>query len=192
MVERLANSPSVHPSDGEMPPAAPSGPIQRDRIISARGVIISVLAAGITAVLYALWWVGSDTPVLDGLPDQGTVTNIGLPIAQYLSEIAGVIVVGLLFVRCLSPGEQSTPGHRHLGRMAARWSVVWAGSTAAWVVFTLSDLIGVPVAGLPGRADFIVIARTPQGFSPRLRHSGLPCSWRCSQRGPQVRLPLHC
>jgi putative copper export protein len=173
MVERLADSPSVHPADeavspavasgpvqrdGEFLPAVASGPIERNRIISARGVIISVLAAGITAVLYALWWIGSDAPVLDGIPDQGTVTNIGLPIAQYVSEIAGVIVVGLLFVRCLSPGEQATPGHRHLGRMAARWGVVWAAGTAVWIVFTLSDLIGVPVTGLPARAEFIVIA----------------------------------
>ena len=133
-------------------------PTSSQGVLSVRGTIISVLAAGITAVLYAMWWIGSDAPVLDGLPDQGTVTRVGLPIAQYLSELSGVVVVGVLFLRCLTSNDGSGRSQRHLGRMASRWGVVWAGSTALWIVFTLSDLVGVPVTGLPGQSDFVVSA----------------------------------
>jgi putative copper resistance protein D len=41
--------------------------------------------------------------------------------------------------------------------MAVRWAWVWAGSTLAWIVLTMSDLVGVPVSSLPERADVLAI-----------------------------------
>ncbi len=128
-------------------------------LLSARWVVAAVIAAGISAVLYALWWTGTAdiaAPDIPGLPDEGALTRVGLPIAEFVSELAGVAVAGLLFVRCLMPNQGSGPGRRHLSRMAARWGVVWSASTALWIVFTVSELVGTPVSGLPAQFDVVV------------------------------------
>jgi putative copper resistance protein D len=95
-------------------------------------------------------------PVPLGLPDPGLLTSVGLPVAQYVHEIAGVAVVGLLFVRCAALPGPDTPASRHLLRMAARWAWLWVAGTVAWIVLTMSDLTGAPVSGLLDRADVLL------------------------------------
>ena len=41
--------------------------------------------------------------------------------------------------------------------MTTRWAWTWTGSTLVWIVFTMSDLIGVPVVRLLSHLDLIVI-----------------------------------
>ena len=133
---------SVEASDGDAGPGA-------------RKVVAAVLASGLVAVFYARWWTGGSDPVVPGLPTAGAITRYGLPVAQYLQEIAGVAVVGLLFLRCLTLDDRSGPGHRHLARMAARWGLMWVVSSVAWIAFTLSDLAGIPVTGLVSQPDLV-------------------------------------
>jgi len=127
------------------------------RVPTSRILLAGILFAGVLAILIARWWTGTGyVPPPLGLPDPGLLTAVGLPTAQYLHEIAGVAVVGLLFVRCaLLPGP-ITPASRHLLEMAARWAWLWVGSTVAWIVFTMSELTGAPVTGLLERADVLL------------------------------------
>lgn len=135
-------------------PPAPAAPWRPD----GRTVIGAVLLAGAAGVGAARWWTGSGySPVLAGLPDPGPVTALGLPIAQYLHELAAVAVVGLLFLRCIAGRAGDGAGGRHLAAVTAAWAWVWAAGTLAWIVFTMSDLIGVPVWKLGGQVDLIVI-----------------------------------
>src|SRR6476661_1325224 len=124
---------------------------------ATRILVAGILFAGVLAILIARWWTGTGyEPAPLGLPDPGLLTAIGLPFAQYVHEIAGVAVVGLLFLRCVALPGPATPATSHLLEMAARWAWLWVGSTVAWVVFTLSELIGVPVTGLLERADVLL------------------------------------
>ncbi|HYN72865.1 MAG TPA: CopD family protein, partial [Nakamurella sp.] len=50
----------------------------------------------------------------------------------------------------------SEPARAHLAAITVRWAWLWAGSTVAWIAFTLSDLIGTGVGDLLGHADAVV------------------------------------
>jgi putative copper resistance protein D len=131
---------------------------------AVRDLLAAVFLAGVAAIVIARWWTGTgyQEPPL-GLPDAGGLTAIGLPIVQFVHDMAGIAVVGLLFVRCLSGlghsgfGSSAVPAHQHLMAMAVRWAWLWAGSTLAWIVLTMSDLVGVPVVRLRERADVLAI-----------------------------------
>src|SRR6476619_4694834 len=119
---------------------------------ATRILVAGILFAGLLAILIARWWTGTGyEPVPLGLPDPGLLTSVGLPAVQFVHEIAGVAVVGLFFLRCVALPGRDTPASRHLLVMAARWSWLWVGSTALWIVLTMSDLTGTPVTGLVDR-----------------------------------------
>ncbi|MGS0685870.1 copper resistance D family protein [Nakamurella sp. GG22] len=121
-------------------------------------VIGSAAFAGILAILIARWWTATGyQPAPAGLPDAGPLTSIGLPIAQFLQRVAGVAVVGLLFLRCLGSRGRSPEAAAHLAAMTVRWAVVWAIGTTGWMVMTLSFLTGVPASGLPGNLDAVLV-----------------------------------
>ena len=135
-------------------------PVQQPtrRLPTVRVLVAAVFLAGIVAIVLARWFTGTgyQEPPL-GLPDAGGFTAIGLPIAQFVHDMAGIAVVGLLFLRCIGLGPTVGPAHVHLMTMAARWSWVWAAGTLAWIVLTMSDLVGLPVSGLPERTDVLTI-----------------------------------
>ncbi len=124
---------------------------------ASRILLAGMMLAGVLAILVARWWTGTGyEPVPLGLPDPGLLTSVGLPVVQFVHEIAGVAVVGLLFLRCAALPGRDTPAGRHLLTMAARWSWLWVASTAVWIVLTMSDLVGTPVTGLFDRADVLL------------------------------------
>lgn len=125
--------------------------------VGARAVLSGVLLAGMVAMFVARWLTGTGyTPAPLGLPDPGALTAVGLLAAQYVHEVAGVAVVGLLACRsCMLEGSGGSGG-RHLGAMAARWGWVWVGSTLGGITFTVSDLIGAPVTGLASQPDVVL------------------------------------
>ncbi len=125
-----------------------------------RAPVIGVVVAGVAAIVLARWWTGTGyTALLFGLPDPGQLTSFGLPSAQFVHELAGIAVVGLLFVAAIGLGADESAGRarRHLAELVARWAWVWVGSTAAWIVFTVSDLTGVPILRLPADTDLVLI-----------------------------------
>jgi putative copper resistance protein D len=124
----------------------------------------AVFLAGAAAIVIARWWTGTGyVPPPAGLPDPGRLTAITLPVVRLAADAAGMLVVGLLLVRSLMPA--ALPGEasdRRLGMLAARWSWVWAGATATWVVFTMSDMTGLPLTRLPASADLVVVVSGTQ------------------------------
>ncbi len=121
-------------------------------------VVIAVLLAGAGAVVWARWWTGTGyQSALFGLPDTGQLTAIGLPLAQFVHELAGIAVVGLLFLCCLMARSDNSSARQRLLTLASRWGWVWAGSTVVWIVFTMSELIGTPVATLPAHGESVWI-----------------------------------
>jgi putative copper resistance protein D len=106
--------------------------------------------------LLARRWTGTEyTPAPLGLPDAGLLTSVGLPLSRYLQEIAGIAVVGLLFLRCITLTGKPGPGGQHLLEMAARWAWLGVAGTIAWIAATASDLTGVPIVGLLGQPDLV-------------------------------------
>ena len=128
----------------------------------SRVLLLGILSAGLLAVLVARWWTGTGyVPSPLGLPDAGQLTSIGLPAAQFVQEVAGVAVVGVLFVRCLSMPDSADPAAGHLLAVAARWAWLWVAATLSWLILTASELTGLPVVELPHHADLLlVVART--------------------------------
>lgn len=126
------------------------------RAPTSRVVVLGVVLAGWLGVLVARWATGTDyVPAPPGLPDSGMMTSVGLPLARYLQEIAGVAVVGLLFLRCVALPGRAGPGGDHLLAMAARWAWLGVASTIAWIMATASDLTGTPISALVGQADLL-------------------------------------
>ncbi len=143
----------------------PATPAAGDRLPGGgtgtpRGAAVVVGAAalaGVLAIVGVRWW--TDTgyqPAPAALPDAGPLTSLGLPVTQFVQRIAGIAVVGLLFLRTMMSGRSPAAG-AHLAVMTVRWATVWAVGTGAWIAFTLSFLIGVPVTGLPANLDAALV-----------------------------------
>lgn len=137
-----------------------TGP-QQSATLPPRSVVRTVIGwtmlAGLAAVLAArqLTGTGYTRPPI-GLPDPGGLTAIALPVVGNVRELAGIAVVGLLFLRVLIPPPVRAV-HMHLIEMTVRWAWGWAGAAAASVLLTLSDMIGVPVTALPAHLDLVSI-----------------------------------
>lgn len=141
-------------------------PGARDRIARAPGAGSSGAAAlfgaglaGLGTVLLARLLIGAQyQPSPIGLPDAGPVTATALPLVRLGQEISGIAVVGLLLVRLLLGSDVwsgRAPLERRLGSATVGWAGAWVATSAATWVLSLSDLAGVPVTGLPSRADVI-------------------------------------
>jgi putative copper export protein len=123
---------------------------------SSRFVVTAMVLAGITATLVSHWLTAAPVPpVLVGLPDAGAFTRVGLPVAQFVQELAGIAVVGVLFVRCLTATRRPEPVVRHLQRVASRWAWLWLAGATALLLLTLSELAGVPVAEVLSRPELM-------------------------------------
>ncbi|MGK5682940.1 cytochrome c oxidase assembly protein [Actinoplanes sp. URMC 104] len=121
---------------------------------AAAFVVVGVLVA---ALLYG----GAvDDAVLPGIPSPGAVTEWVLPALTMLATVLGVLTVGLTATAAfLLPGDgRSVAAHGWLLLRRSTWLATgWAATSAALVVFTVSDVLGVPVAGL-GRASVLSFA----------------------------------
>ncbi|MET3807928.1 putative copper export protein [Nakamurella sp. UYEF19] len=135
-----------------------SGPPRIRWVPSSLAALAGVMVAGMLAISISRWWTDTSyRPALFGLPDTGQLTSIGLPLAQFVHELAGIAVVGALFLNCLLGSPRSRPAGDHLLAMATRWAWVWAASTSLWIVFTVSDLTGAEVLTLPAHGESVMI-----------------------------------
>ena len=110
-----------------------------------------------TAALFL--WLGDGRPAASpaGIPDPGLGTAWVLPVVRTLSDLAGILTIGLLLLGAfLVPARDGVlAGARLTWTRAARWSaVVWAVCIALQAIFTLSNVLAQP---LPQAADPTVL-----------------------------------
>ncbi len=125
---------------------------------AATELVPSLLLAGVGAALARRWWTGMQelsVPLARGVLD--------LPLVDYLYQLPGLAVVGLLFIRAVALAGHRTLATQHLSEMAARWAWAWAATSLVWLAMTASKLTGVPVTELGTREDlFAVLGRSAQ------------------------------
>ncbi|ABW11903.1 copper resistance D domain protein [Parafrankia sp. EAN1pec] len=131
---------------------------------------VPVVALAALLALVALLAVVATGPAgvaLPGLPDAGSLTHWGLPVARMVSEVAAVGTVGwLLAAAVLIPAQQGRLGaaaRRH-GRAAAASAAVWAVAALAELVFTASDITARPPGDVLDPAALrSFVSAAPQG-----------------------------
>lgn len=111
-------------------------------------VLIASATVAIGLTVAGTWAAGSTAQQVPGIADAGPLTSWGLPLSRVVVDIASVATVGaLLLAGVLLPGGR-TLGRTRMGYLT--WAAVaaglWALSSAAGLVFTLSDLFARPVA----------------------------------------------
>ncbi|MEU3163211.1 cytochrome c oxidase assembly protein [Streptosporangium sp. NPDC006930] len=127
-------------------------------------------AAAVAALVIAMIAGGAASPrIIPGLPDQGSFTRWGLPLAKLAMDAAGVLTVGtLLAAAFLLPNDKGLLGKPALGYVkAASWiALVWAGAAAATMVFSLSEALGLPVVDVLGGDELTSFAsQVSQGIA---------------------------
>ncbi len=92
-----------------------------------------------------------DVQQFPGIPSAGPLTIWGLPVIRALGEATAMAAVGLSVTAAFFvPTDNravSALGYRLLGR-AAWCALIWSLSTVALLVFTLSDVLGQPLAAV--------------------------------------------
>ena len=134
---------------------APAGNDRTRR--SARTVVVPLAVAAGTAVvalLVALVAGGAAVErVLPGLPDAGSLTRWVLPFAKMTMDLAGMLTVGALVVAVTllssRKGVLGAPAQTYL--RAVSWcAAAWVLGAGLTLVFTVSDIVGLPVGDVIG------------------------------------------
>lgn len=102
---------------------------------------VALLAAGLTGALAPLG--------VEGLPDPGAATRVGLPLVQTLRDVSAMATVGALVLAatCVAPSPGSdekrlTGARLRLVAVAQLTAAVWAVSNGALVALAYSDASG--------------------------------------------------
>jgi cytochrome c oxidase assembly factor CtaG/putative copper export protein len=116
-----------------------------------RGWLLLVPAAALVAMLVTLV-AGGGAPQQPaaGLPDPGAVTGWGLPVARLVFDLSAVGVIGALVTALLLPQGRYDEDLVRVLRAAGWAAGLWAASAALLLVLTVSDVLGVPPAGVLG------------------------------------------
>ncbi|MFI6502825.1 cytochrome c oxidase assembly protein [Nonomuraea typhae] len=135
--------------------------------MSLRAWLLGVAGAATVALVTGMLAGGSAFGVrIAGLADAGAVTRWGLPFARLAADLAAVASVGMLLMAAvLLPSAKGvlSPEAGRYARLASRSALAWAVSTAATVVFTVSDILAVPVPRLTGALVLDSVTTIPQG-----------------------------
>jgi cytochrome c oxidase assembly factor CtaG/putative copper export protein len=124
---------------------------------------LAVVVTGTAAVVLVaalLFGGGVDDTVLPGIPSPGPVTEWMLPALSMLATALGVLTVGMTVTAAfLLPGDgRSVAAHGWVLLRRATWlAVLLAMTSAVLIVFTVSDVLGVPVGHL-GREPVVSFA----------------------------------
>jgi putative copper resistance protein D len=121
-------------------------------------------AAALLTAAAALVYGGGLTPqALPGLTDAGALTGWALPLTRVLLDGAAVVTVGLLLTGVVlvpSPGGRLSGAARWYLRAAGAAAGGWAVAAVAGAVFTVSDILGLPVGQLTGPGLLVDIAQS--------------------------------
>jgi cytochrome c oxidase assembly factor CtaG/putative copper export protein len=105
--------------------------------------------------------------VIIGLGDAGTLTRWGLPVSRLVMDLGGTLTVGVLLGAAVllpsAKGILDPQAVRYL-RGASWVAAVWAAGAAATLLFTVSDILGEPVATVAGGSQLSsYVGQLPQG-----------------------------
>ncbi|MGH3373957.1 MAG: cytochrome c oxidase assembly protein [Actinoallomurus sp.] len=105
--------------------------------------------------------------VIAGLGDAGTLTRWGLPVSRFVMEAGGTLTVGVLLgAAVLLPsthGVLDPQAVRYL-RGASWIAAAWAAGAAATLIFTVSDILGIPADKVVGGNELSsYVGQLPQG-----------------------------
>nr|BFE36690.1 cytochrome c oxidase assembly protein [Actinomadura rugatobispora] len=103
--------------------------------------------------------------VVPGLTRTGALTKGGLAVAELAAHACGAVTVGwLLLVAVFLPAGAPVPVVRRFLRAASLWAGAWALCVLAVVMFSVSDLFGVPVTtGVTGNMLRTFLLELSQG-----------------------------
>ncbi|MFJ2029137.1 cytochrome c oxidase assembly protein [Streptosporangium sp. NPDC087985] len=145
---------------------------QAERAGNGRTAKLALAGAGaaVAALVIAMIAGGAATPrIIPGLPDEGTITRWGMPLSKMAMDVAGVLTVGvLLAAAALLPSDKGLLGKPALAYVkAASWlALAWAGAAAATMVFSLSEMLGLPLVDVLGGNELTSFAsQVTQGIA---------------------------
>jgi putative copper resistance protein D len=138
--------------------------------VRRQGAYITAAAAiaGVVAMVIAGLAGGAlREQVISGLADAGTLTRWGLPVSRFVMEAGGTLTVGVLLgAAVLLPstrGMLDPQAVRYL-RGASWIAAVWAAGAAATLIFTVSDILGIPAGRVVGGSELSsYVGQLPQG-----------------------------
>ncbi|WP_157245068.1 cytochrome c oxidase assembly protein [Nonomuraea typhae] len=135
--------------------------------MTLRAWLLGVAGAATVALVTGMLAGGSAFGVrIAGLADAGAVTRWGLPFSRLAADLAAVATVGLLLMAAvLLPSAKGvlSPEAGGYARLASRSALAWAVSTAVTTVFTVSDILAVPLPRLTGALMLDFVTTIPQG-----------------------------
>lgn len=114
-----------------------TGPARPDPLAVATAATLLVVA-GVVLVVGLLVPTGADAPRTLG--DPGPATTAGLPVARYLQDLLGVLVVGCCVVAALAPDLDAV--RERARRLLLPVAAAWGAVTVAVYLLTASDLSG--------------------------------------------------
>jgi copper resistance protein D len=146
-------STSRRPKDSVGEPAAPHRVTRRSRAITPHRIYaVTTAGAGLGALTLGLW-LGGDLPGSRPVPvlGQDALTAWGLPVTRFAVDLSAFGTVGMLITGILLPQRDGElgPTARRCMRGAAGLALAWAAATAALLLFSWSDVIGLPLTALP-------------------------------------------
>jgi cytochrome c oxidase assembly factor CtaG len=140
--------------------------------MSARAKLVTFAGSAAVALLVlvvALRWGGGITGrTIAGLPDAGPVTSWALPVVRVVLDASATVTLGWCVAAAfLLPGGDEPkilgPAAYRMLRRAGLSAAVWALSSLAVLVLTLSDLLGQPLAQISPSGVFSLAWSVSQG-----------------------------
>jgi cytochrome c oxidase assembly factor CtaG/putative copper export protein len=136
----------------------------------SRGVYVAAaaLVVGIAAMVVAGLAGGAlREQVIPGLSDAGTLTRWALPVARFVMEAGGTLTVGVLLgAAVLLPSNRGVLDPQAIRYLrGASWiAAAWAAGAGATLIFTVSDILGIPVGKVVGGSELSsYVGQLPQG-----------------------------
>ncbi|WP_299932682.1 cytochrome c oxidase assembly protein [uncultured Nocardioides sp.] len=129
------------------------------RATGVRTLLLSVPVVMVLVALAAIGATGGLSPLgIEGLPDPGALTRVGLPTVQVVRDLASMVTVGVLVIAatCVPPTPAEAEGlslgraRRRLVACAQLTASVWAVASLVLVAFIYSDASGSGI----GRTGF--------------------------------------
>jgi putative copper export protein len=175
--------------EGDRGGARTSGRAEGARSLALAVVLVAV-AAGVAMA------VGEREVVIAGLRDAGVLNELALRAVRALGQFSAAGTIGTLLlltvlVRATDVGSQTVL--TRLPRMLSGWATVWCLASAALLVITCAEIVGVDVAELirsGALPDVVQAVPSIRALLPTVAVSFLVAVWAARATLPTVAWPL--